>query len=116
MPLMIYSGKSNETRRTKEALARRAANAARRGWTFDRIQAQKAGDETRGGGEHSKGKGKHKGKGAHTHGHGESSDGQRKGGKGGARGGSYDFMSEEWTDRYDPMYEPPSWNNQWFTR
>ena len=68
----------------KDAVARMAENAARRGWDKDRIAAQKAGN---------KGRGKHKGKGAHTHGHGESShghgesshghwessDGQRKG-------------------------------------
>ena len=67
----------SRVRRTKDAVARRAENAARRGWDKDRIAAQKAGNKVRG---------KHKGKGAHTHGHGESShghwessDGQRKG-------------------------------------
>ena len=69
MPLMIYIGSSKETRRTKEAVAKRFASAARRG--YGRIQTQQVGDETRGGGEHSKGKGKHKGKGVHTHGHGD---------------------------------------------
>ena len=82
MPLMIYIGSSKDTRRTPKALAKRAAHTARRGWTYDRIQNSKAGNETSGGGEHSKGKGKHKGKGAHAHGHGEPSDGQIKGGKG----------------------------------
>ena len=68
MPLMIYIGSSKDTRRTPKALAKRAENAARRGWTYDRIQKHKAGIETSGGGKHSKGKGKHKGKGVHTHG------------------------------------------------
>ena len=77
MPLMIYIGSSKDTRRTPKSLAKRAENAARRGWTYDRIQKHKAGIETSGGGKHSKGKGKHKGKGVHTHGHGEPSDGQR---------------------------------------
>ena len=44
MPLMIYIGNSYDTRQTKDAVARRAENAARRGWDKDRIAAQKAGN------------------------------------------------------------------------
>ena len=79
MPLMIYIGSSKDTRRTPKSLAKRAENAARRGWTYDRIQKYKAGNETSGGGTRSKGKGKHKGKGVDTHGHGEPSKGKHKG-------------------------------------
>ena len=80
MPLMIFVGASKETRRSKEALARRAANANRRGWTWERRQSTRTQDD--------------KGKGPQTHGHGEPHDDQRKGDqrKGGKGGRFHDFL------------------------
>ena len=78
MPLMVYMGGSSESRRSKVALAKRAANAARRGWTWERRQSTKAESGIRDGGEHRKGK--QKGRGMHAHGDGEPSDGKGKGG------------------------------------
>ena len=120
MPLMIYVGEPNHTRRSKEALAKRAANAAVRGWTYERIQATKVGKEARGDGEHSKGKGKGKGKGkekgeqkgrqAHTHGYGKSSYGKGKGGTKGTwdegKNQYFDFLKGSWWP--GPWYEQ-SW-------
>ena len=56
MPLMVYMGGSNESRRSKSALTRRAANAARRGWTWERRQATKVESGSPDGAEHQKGK------------------------------------------------------------
>ena len=41
MPLMVYLGEKNKTRRSKDARSRRKVNAAQRGWTKDRIEASK---------------------------------------------------------------------------
>ena len=84
MPLMIYIGAPSEVRRSKAAQRRRAVNATRRGWTWERRQATQVSDETRdrGGGA----KGTHKGRGRYDV-YREPSDIQSKGGKGGARGG-----------------------------
>ena len=41
MPLMIYMGASSDTRRSKEALRRRTANATRRGWTWEKYNQRK---------------------------------------------------------------------------
>ena len=60
-PLMIYIGGSNESRRSKDALKRRAQNADRRGWSWETRQSTKVGNETRDGGEHPKGKQKGRG-------------------------------------------------------
>ncbi len=76
---MVYMGGSSESRRSKVALAKRAVNAARRGWTWERRQSTKAESGIRDGGEHRKGK--QKGRGMHAHGDGEPSDGKGKGGK-----------------------------------
>ena len=85
MPLMVYIGGSSESRRSKDARARRCANADKRGWTWAWRQTTKVESESRDGGEHWKGK--QKGRGTHTHGDGEPSDGKGKGGKGTARDG-----------------------------
>ena len=52
MPLMVFMGESKETRRSKEAVIRRAANAGRRGWTWERRQSTKVKSESPDGGEH----------------------------------------------------------------
>ena len=113
MPLMIYMGGSNEARRSKDALKRRAANAARRGWTWDKRQSTKVGDETRDGGDHPKGT--QKGRWVHTHGDGEPSDGQRKGGKGGTRGGGKSSAQWPWYNSGDEWTGRSSWKSsaQW---
>ena len=54
-PLMIFVGAGSETRRSKDAQRRRAANADKRGWTWERRQSTIKGK--------SKGKGKGKSKG-----------------------------------------------------
>jgi len=43
-PLMIFLGAGNETRRSKAAQHRRAANANRRGWTWERRQSAQIGN------------------------------------------------------------------------
>ena len=75
MPLMIYVGGSNETRRSKVATARRATRAAERGWTAARIQAARRALE---GGEH----------GTQTEGHTQPSAVKGTSGKGGGAGRS----------------------------
>jgi len=65
MPLMVFIGGPSESRRSKGALAKRAANAARRGWTWERRQSTKAESEIRDGGEHRKGT--QKGREMHAH-------------------------------------------------
>ena len=92
MPLMVFMGASNESRRSEDALRRRAANAARRGWTSERRQSTKVESESPDGADHLKGN--QKGKGMHARGAGKPSDGKGKGGKGGARGGG--MSSRHW--------------------
>jgi hypothetical protein len=42
MPLLLFIGEKNKTRRTAEAMARRKTNAEKRGWDQDRINRMKA--------------------------------------------------------------------------
>ena len=55
MPLMIYIGDSSETRRSKQALKKRAEKADSRGWGWQRRESTKAKGTQKG--QHGKGKG-----------------------------------------------------------
>ena len=57
-PLMIFLGAGSEVRRSKAAQQRRAANADRRGWTWERRQSTLKGKSKGKGKGESKGKGK----------------------------------------------------------
>ena len=126
MPLMVYVGGSSETRRSKDALIRRAANAAKRGWTWERMQSMQNTNETQRGGEHCKGgeqwkgKGKQKGKGVHTYGHRKPSDDKGTGGEGGRGGGQLWRQRNTWPTRGSGEYHGGGqlWrqSNTWHTR
>ena len=78
MPLMVYIGGPSDSRRSPLAMKRRAANATKRGWTWQRRQTTKGGSDGR---QHPKGK--QKGSGKHSKGGGkDSKGGSRGGGKG----------------------------------
>ena len=67
-PLMIFVGAHSDVRRSKDAQRRRAANATRRGWDWERRQTTRP-ERSKGKGENEskgKGKGKSKGKGKGT--------------------------------------------------